>query len=163
MCIKLDHHPRLRGEKRKAYMDKLEDAGSPPLTRGKGSNSLLKMIKARITPAYAGKSFPSKITYFWVKDHPRLRGEKELFDILLSLCFGSPPLTRGKGKIARTVSMRLRITPAYAGKSCFVCLKRRRSEDHPRLRGEKLASSLDISSRKGSPPLTRGKASSTTS
>ena len=58
-----------------------------------------------------------------------------MFDIGLKL--GSPPPMRGKvvGKIIK--SKFLRITPAYAGKSCLLMFGCQVCEDHPRLCGEK--------------------------
>ena len=50
----------------------------------------------RITPAYAGKSQCLFVTCLYVRDHPRLCGEK--------LC------------IVRIYNGLVRITPAYAGK-----------------------------------------------
>ena len=45
---------------------------------------------------------------------------------------------RGKGSEIRTFPSRLRITPAYAGKSERGCQNERKKRDHPRLCGEKL-------------------------
>ena len=53
---------------------------------------------------------------------------------------------------------RVRITPAYAGKSCLCLLHDLGSRDHPRLCGEKFRF-LEISpAHEGSPPPMRGKA-----
>ncbi len=53
--------------------------------------------------------------------------------------------------------MRIRITPAYAGKSGAKNVGNRPSKDHPRLCGEKLILMLLGNLRKGSPPPMRGK------
>ena len=70
---------------------------------------------------------------------------------------GSPPHTRGKVGDAISGFLELRITPAYAGKSCakvyFYCWV----EDHPRIRGEKWLEGFSTFSIYGSPPHTRGK------
>ena len=50
--------------------------GSPPLTRGKGTNKCGIYPTARITPAYAGKRNAAHKKQKPKKDHPRLRGEK---------------------------------------------------------------------------------------
>ena len=71
---------------------------------------------------------------------------------------GSPPLTRGKAGAAVGLVKRLRITPAYAGKSEFHKSGRIHCQDHPRLRGEKLGEGGNFFMETGSPPLTRGKA-----
>ena len=50
-------HPRLCGEKDRSYMQVSSGAGSPPPMRGKEVIKATKNLPARITPAYAGKSF----------------------------------------------------------------------------------------------------------
>ena len=70
---------------------------------------------------------------------------------------GSPPLTRGKAVVVCVPDVRLRITPAYAGKRAFQLVDLAGAGDHPRLRGEKPATAALKRSRQGSPPLTRGK------
>ena len=71
---------------------------------------------------------------------------------------GSPPLTRGKAPVTAAISAGVRITPAYAGKRKPPDEIKKAVRDHPRLRGEKLVKLSDLNPRKGSPPLTRGKA-----
>ena len=44
--------------------------------RGKGGVQGLHLKPWRITPAYAGKSFPQNRINIIVEDHPRLCGEK---------------------------------------------------------------------------------------
>ena len=116
----------------------------------------------RITPAYAGKRLICHRCCFSIQDHPRLRGEKEVYFVDYSTITGSPPLTRGKGDEFEALLLQYGITPAYAGKSLPPHQQEGRSWDHPRLRGEKFASILEEESFKGSPPLTRGKARKTT-
>ena len=53
---------------------------------------------------------------------------------------------------------RVRITPAYAGKSSSVADTQHRRQDHPRLCGEKTFASGVVASFAGSPPPMRGKA-----
>ena len=111
----------------------------------------------RITPAYAGKRLLSKETERRCRDHPRLRGEKADHRTLPASARGSPPLTRGKEKRKLHSRKKQRITPAYAGKRFPPFFFAMRSQDHPRLRGEKkdILDALDAG--RGSPPLTRGK------
>ena len=98
-----------------------------------------------------------RYTLFTSEDHPRLRGEKAR-SAASDLCrWGSPPLTRGKGGQGGPVSAASRITPAYAGKRVADTLFLDASQDHPRLRGEKLSCSGFCTGIPGSPPLTRGK------
>ena len=51
-----------------------------------------------------------------------------------------------------------RITPAYAGKSFVIFTVLSSERDHPRLRGEKAIRTRRRKKKRGSPPLTRGKA-----
>ena len=95
------------------------------------------MLIGRITPAYAGKSVPDSVIVNFVKDHPRLCGEKS-------------------ADAARHPS-RTRITPAYAGKRVALHLHIGFRRDHPRLCGEKPDwDGLDKTAQ-GSPPPMRGK------
>ena len=132
--------------------------GSPPLTRGKGTETTKKTAFGRITPAYAGKRIVDISVHCTTEDHPRLRGEKFPMSIVPFDGKGSPPLTRGKGTAQRQTPFLFRITPAYAGKSFRDGTKKRDRKDHPRLRGEKCVESSKNVGWKGSPPLTRGKA-----
>ena len=50
-----------------------------------------------------------------------------------------------------------RITPAHAGKRCYLCASTKSSWDHPRVGGEKTACVLIVGLGKGSPPHRRGK------
>ena len=90
-----------------------------------------------ITPACAGKSFRLLLRECDVWDHPRLCGEKT--HLLCETCSlnGSPPPVRGKAKFGDDEAMRIRITPACAGKSECEALVDVRTGDHPRLCGEK--------------------------
>ncbi len=134
-------HPRLRGEKGSGVIYTASKPGSPPLTRGKGTPLQTKHIAARITPAYAGKRSGIRANHGRVRDHPRLRGEKQDRAREIPAEVGSPPLTRGKDERP------LAVLPG--------------STDHPRLRGEKRTKDRHSTRRKGSPPLTRGKVKET--
>ena len=149
-------HPRLRGEKH--LIDPLLQlvAGSPPLTRGKVPHKQQADHAGGITPAYAGKSCPRRREECNPRDHPRLRGEKRSIISGVITSAGSPPLTRGKAAAPKGGFCRVRITPAYAGKRQFSASFTRKSQDHPRLRGEKYSCSHASIRCAGSPPLTRG-------
>ena len=71
---------------------------------------------------------------------------------------GSPPPMRGKDIDRFPLVVRLRITPAYAGKSSLAFLIGRRFKDHPRLCGEKSPFNFYHLYQMGSPPPMRGKA-----
>ena len=56
LSIQQKDHPRTRGEKTPLFSVIVEVAGSPPHTRGKVTKMSIDCLKARITPAHAGKS-----------------------------------------------------------------------------------------------------------
>ena len=126
--------------------------------RGKEEFTSSDRFSNGITPAYAGKSFFLLFNSFFVQDHPRLCGEKRLTPADRSAKQGSPPPMRGKERAPFPVGLHLRITPAYAGKSCSTDKRPFRKRDHPRLCGEKCALVLCKYTNMGSPPPMRGKA-----
>ena len=65
--------------------------------RGKVSVSFAKLVRWRITPAYAGKSCNRFCTSGSGWDHPRLCGEKFILTAVVFAQTGSPPPMRGKG------------------------------------------------------------------
>ena len=150
-------HPRLRGEKPKPMPAPSARTGSPPLTRGKGRAVDRRACEHGITPAYAGKRWARHKFEKYIRDHPRLRGEKQEDVRAGQKQKGSPPLTRGKVKNSRYFACDRRITPAYAGKRGDQEKTSTRSRDHPRLRGEKGTRTTATGQGRGSPPLTRGK------
>ena len=85
--------------------------------RGKEVEGLAPPAGTRITPAYAGKSVLGSSFITPCEDHPRLCGEKTLYDLTRVGALGSPPPMRGKGCFCFAVVYQRRITPAYAGKS----------------------------------------------
>ena len=84
-------------------------------------------------------------------------GEKFFKTIIFGCSLGSPPRGRGKVDTDCILNRTERITPAWAGKSCFgeVCVDG--LEDHPRVGGEKMRASPRRTYLLGSPPRGRGK------
>ena len=105
--------------------------------RGKGLFWCSQRLELGITPAYAGKSKKSGMDSIISQDHPRLCGEKNNLVSSRHHSKGSPPPMRGKVYALENVMDPLRITPAYAGKSCEWAEFATTEEDHPRLCGEK--------------------------
>ena len=105
--------------------------------RGKGSSVILDCVISGITPAYAGKRSAAYCFGVRVEDHPRLCGEKNYEKRNKNEYQGSPPPMRGKVRCTRPLALVVWITPAYAGKSYWVIVSQRQTEDHPRLCGEK--------------------------
>ncbi len=111
----------------------------------------------RITPAYAGKSEIFNNNMEIPRDHPRLCGEKTTTGIFNRTFAGSPPPMRGKVTDSSEFCAYIRITPAYAGKSCVCACFSACKRDHPRLCGEKNSNPNQGQHEKGSPPPMRGK------
>ena len=85
--------------------------------RGKVPSGYNGECVERITPAYAGKSLCQYSGTLDLWDHPRLCGEKRMCPLMSCVAPGSPPPMRGKADLLNSTEDRLRITPAYAGKS----------------------------------------------
>ena len=69
-------HPRVCGEKKVEPLRVTPSLGSPPRMRGKVPPGRDGCCTAGITPAYAGKSTPSRCSWACIRDHPRVCGEK---------------------------------------------------------------------------------------
>ena len=151
-------HPRLCGEKQPQSLPQAVIRGSPPPMRGKAIRNDFLAVRDGITPAYAGKSFRTGCFFCSVWDHPRLCGEKWDDAGRADWNIGSPPPMRGKEAMRSGKPLRVRITPAYAGKSRFHACDMRITVDHPRLCGEKWNFNHCCRESAGSPPPMRGKA-----
>ena len=125
--------------------------------RGKAAAGGVFYSCRRITPAYAGKSFPSGLFYAHNRDHPRVCGEKCSSCWVRCLTSGSPPRMRGKEAKLTNRKWKGRITPAYAGKSDNTLKNKQKQWDHPRVCGEKLVLFRLAAWLLGSPPRMRGK------
>ena len=67
-------------------------------------------------------------------------GEKAGKNVSISLPLGSPPRVRGKVLVQIQLCTFIRITPACAGKSFWLDFLEYKTEDHPRVCGEKSTS-----------------------
>mgnify|MGYP000103818934 CR=1 FL=1 len=150
-------HPRVCGEKDLMYAGYTDGTGSPPRVRGKAAILPGTRPRSGITPACAGKRVcridRSRETW----DHPRVCGEKENAHPPILTTGGSPPRVRGKGFQGGRYRRPGRITPACAGKSYTAQQTRQKTQDHPRVCGEKVLILQVNPSNLGSPPRVRGK------
>ena len=89
-------HPRICGEKVELYRIDKTEIGSPPHMRGKVMTVSARVLAARITPAYAGKSVTGFHQDDLEEDHPRICGEKMPVNPKKDKRVGSPPHMRGK-------------------------------------------------------------------
>ena len=150
-------HPRVCGEKKPASGHDTGPAGSPPRMRGKEERRKPGEIRARITPAYAGKRCAKRLPPCRYGDHPRVCGEKSRAISFDFRPLGSPPRVRGKAMRENDRMVKTRITPACAGKRATVFSMKCLSWDHPRVCGEKSTALPRFLQRPGSPPRMRGK------
>ena len=72
-------HPRMRGEDLRDKWKLPEVGGSPPHARGRHAGQTVKAGQNRITPACAGKTAASSRFLARSEDHPRMRGEDDLY------------------------------------------------------------------------------------
>ena len=151
-------HPRVCGEKVPITCVPKYALGSPPRVRGKVCWRERHRPVPGITPACAGKSGRTSGLTRPARDHPRACGEKSTSTSMMNCGWGSPPRVRGKDGNQSTGQHRGRITPAYAGKRACWGPCGRRTEDHPRVCGEKLSGCVWLRVYGGSPPRMRGKA-----
>ena len=150
-------HPRSRGENEATAMATWSVQGSSPLARGKPSANSLPYLSRRLIPARAGKTPALAAKSPKCAAHPRSRGENGLIPRVLSVGGGSSPLARGKPRRTRNDSVRPRLIPARAGKTCWLVVKLSECWAHPRSRGENFSGASESNSRCGSSPLARGK------
>ena len=135
-------HPRVYGENLPSTDTPSTSAGSPPRIRGKLRTPYARLPDCGITPAYTGKTFCTEHHVFPFWDHPRVYGENPNEDGEAEAPATSPPRIRGKPLIEHCQRRRIRITPAYTGKTYPGSGSRRWWKDHPRVYGENLLCSF---------------------
>ena len=150
-------HPRVGGEKGGAWWIIILFLGSPPRGRGKALLLLDAGVVVGITPAWAGKNWPTASTTSTGWDHLRMGGEKISMSSTVFFWQGSPPHGRGKDAEFVVTVAGGGITPAWAGKSRTSTGSCHFWEDHPRMGGEKPVAMHSLTTKAGSPPRGRGK------
>ena len=105
------------GEKNFSFCISNLTRGSPPHGRGKVIVQIDAPRPRRITPAWAGKRAEAVGSQMSTRDHPRMGGEKIVYDLPIKQEEGSPPHGRGKGSFLLAQRVCDGITPAWAGKS----------------------------------------------
>ena len=149
-------HPRIRGEHRAAPTCSGGRFGSSPHTRGAPPSRLRRRLRARIIPAYAGSTTVQSISLTSRRDHPRIRGEHGGVSQAVVSTAGSSPHTRGAPAPGFSIRPGAGIIPAYAGSTATLPGPTPSRGDHPRIRGEHVASGSRSHPRAGSSPHTRG-------
>ena len=150
-------HPRGCGENDPVVPGENAAAGSPPRMRGKLVKICPCTVRARITPADAGKTSLARRQQFHHWDHPRGCGENDYVWVRGTCPSGSPPRMRGKRHRSPRSHRKSRITPADAGKTHRPKRLSPHTGDHPRGCGENLCCTIPTARSSGSPPRMRGK------
>ena len=130
--------------------------GSSPHTRGARVGRFLADEDAGIIPAYAGSTAAAPPVPTIYRDHPRIRGEHDVYDMVTARGRGSSPHTRGARHAADKCDAIHRIIPAYAGSTALQLDVWTTYWDHPRIRGEHLRCCARRCVIAGSSPHTRG-------
>ncbi len=134
--MRLEDHPRLRGEHVLPDGRQAAVPGSSPPTRGAPPARRGRGRRRGIIPAYAGSTIERRSSVFGEVDHPRLRGEHSDSDGVTVVAEGSSPPTRGARPRHGVGGVGVGIIPAYAGSTSDPSSRTISSWDHPRLRGE---------------------------
>ena len=154
--LRIEVHPRSRGEYRISVAACFQSSGSPPLTRGIRSFSNPLFQVARFTPAHAGNTSVQLSKLICNQVHPRSRGEYSNVSGVSIPNSGSPPLTRGILVDEPSTYLYGRFTPAHAGNTPYFDSLYAFYKVHPRSRGEYQIGNAQNVTAVGSPPLTRG-------
>ena len=136
----LRNTPAYAGKTVMSSMEMGGDMETPPLTRGR------PWLSHRATVSF--------------RKHPRLRGEDSDESHGQITMMETPPLTRGRLFVFVDRRLRRGNTPAYAGKTCHLRRHPWVTQKHPRLRGEDWSRFDRRKASAETPPLTRGRQSS---
>ncbi len=145
-------HPRVRGERLRTTTRVGIIFGSSPRARGTRVGVRRVERRERFIPACAGNA----IIIIWTTVHPRVRGERTTGTLPGSKCTGSSPRARGTRRSTGRIPRRARFIPACAGNAPPRLHSGRPIPVHPRVRGERAASSVIQISTYGSSPRARG-------
>ena len=110
-------HPRVCGENLDSAGNDLRCAGSSPRMRGKRDRLNQSIDESGLIPAYAGKTPEGARKRVELRAHPRVCGENEVQVAPSRDLHGSSPRMRGKLDGFLQALPRIRLIPAYAGKT----------------------------------------------
>ena len=152
-----EDHPRVRGEKSRSATRSRTATGSPPRARGEGGDISDNPGFIRITPACAGRSGFVWYSAYASGDHPRVCGEKKIYNLPSWNLGGSPPRVRGEVPLRLADRRFLGITPACAGRRRAHRRSAWSGQDHPRVCGEKACSAAACAAVTGITPACAGR------
>ena len=150
-------HPRVGGENPVTSSSNRHPPGSSPRGRGKQDPRAVVADIAGLIPAWAGKTVPRGRIAVSVSAHPRVGGENPASTLGVSMGAGSSPRGRGKHPGHYSPPSRLRLIPAWAGKTMSVSFVVGAAGAHPRVGGENIQAAVSVVVEWGSSPRGRGK------
>ena len=110
-------HPRVGGENIQTTVQAVAGWGSSPRGRGKPTSTIEGAWGNRLIPAWAGKTGCRRSARGPPRAHPRVGGENLNAVAGGNADTGSSPRGRGKLCAALPAALRLRLIPAWAGKT----------------------------------------------
>ena len=150
-------HPRVGGENGPSFRRRRRGGGSSPRGRGKPGHPRAARTRARLIPAWAGKTPTPWTSPTWPPAHPRVGGENAVLGMISMQLYGSSPRGRGKPKRERHGPIEARLIPAWAGKTIGVTFRCVELSAHPRVGGENPPALMAGAAPLGSSPRGRGK------
>ena len=150
-------HPRVGGENFSSPASELSEGGSSPRGRGKLRSTSAARSQSRLIPAWAGKTQSAISEMQDVGAHPRVGGENAQVGIEPPGGAGSSPRGRGKLLFGGVGHCRVRLIPAWAGKTTGQTWRNSQSTAHPRVGGENENPAPPKAAFDGSSPRGRGK------
>ena len=149
-------HPRVCGERSRAWISMLTAGGSSPRVRGTRTASTQTASHGRFIPACAGNAAPWCECSQPVAVHPRVCGERQFSSISLSGSDGSSPRVRGTQQAWQAQGGLPRFIPACAGNATRAHRWVSPAPVHPRVCGERKRLMRGKNPLDGSSPRVRG-------
>ena len=144
------------GEHDVHHMHATGSSGSPPHGRGTRASARTARRRAGLTPAWAGNTPQHPPRLGRPQAHPRMGGEHRGGDAAGMLDAGSPPHGRGTPAAVGRLRDQHRLTPAWAGNTCWSRSRPVPAQAHPRMGGEHHSIRRGAVHDLGSPPHGRG-------
>ena len=129
-------HPRVGGENPVPATTSSIEVGSSPRGRGKLSGDWQGVWDGRLIPAWAGKTTRDRPPPRHPQAHPRVGGENQGDQLADAASLGSSPRGRGKPRRLDPRNERVRLIPAWAGKTAVGPVRGVGCQAHPRVGGE---------------------------
>ena len=154
--VRVEAHPRRRGEHHVARAGRDVSSGSSPQARGARYGCGDGPAPARLIPAGAGSTGVTTRSVTTPGAHPRRRGEHGGTPQQPQVLQGSSPQARGAPANTRHAARSSGLIPAGAGSTHALHVEGDHLQAHPRRRGEHYNDRLGGALEQGSSPQARG-------